>query len=679
MQIQQQMQQQQWRWQQPQMQLMQTPNQQCVKQKPEMAQQVMQQGAGAASVGQDAIEKILEEADDRAGVAFPKDNRAKAFMLDIETDCTIMADENAEKQRRTEFVQVLGALLPQLSQMITAEPKTAEFCGEILKFATAPFRAGRSLDGAIDELVEQMKAKGDAAARATTRRRRRARSQLQIEQMKQDDQRENDKANMQLKQTRDADARPAREAEDRSNEKIKLAELRVKQQDDESRAQLTNAKAMQAREKHQSDMIGKERTEPEHPEGATGAADGATAGVRHGAALAGPAGGAAVQADAGGWFPVKMGGLAAQDTYNPWERAAERMRRSVKGPRQEGLTTKALERLGQRATDVLRVPERAFQTADVYGKTGEYDPGPIVEAATLPMTGAMPFAARGAAGVFGGRLAQTANKEMLAKAEELAAKGAYPDYIWEQTGWFQGADKKWRFEITDKPSAWKTDPQNLYDRTVMRDVFHHPELYQAYPELGYTELKIGMAGPGNTKGSYMAGMGVDVPTITLDPRAPASMRSTNLHELQHAIQEIEDFARGGSSYSGLRPNTPAWDIYQERLKAIRTPKTEAELKAAGVLSQEYPYSTYLKEHQQALRNDKLGLDRIAQETAVREAYRRSAGEVEARAVQKRTELSPEYLRDVPPSYSWDVPQSEQIIQFRAPMGSLAAQDRYVIP
>jgi len=29
--------------------------------------------------------------------------------------------------------------LAQLAQMIMQEPKTAEFCGEILKFATAPF------------------------------------------------------------------------------------------------------------------------------------------------------------------------------------------------------------------------------------------------------------------------------------------------------------------------------------------------------------------------------------------------------------------------------------------------------------------------------------------------------------------------------------------------------------
>ena len=75
-------------------------------------------------------------------------------------------------------------LLPQLGQMIQAEPKTAPFCGELLKFATAPFRAGRSLDGAIDELIEQMKTKGEQPAGddPTTAAGKIA---LQVEQMKQ--------------------------------------------------------------------------------------------------------------------------------------------------------------------------------------------------------------------------------------------------------------------------------------------------------------------------------------------------------------------------------------------------------------------------------------------------------------------------------------------------------------
>ena len=98
------------------------------------------------------IQKLQEKPTIEQVLKFLKNNRAKSFVLDIETDSTIMLDGYEEKQRRTEFVQVLGGLLPQLAQMITAEPKTAEFCGELLKFATAPFRAGRSLDGSIDEL-----------------------------------------------------------------------------------------------------------------------------------------------------------------------------------------------------------------------------------------------------------------------------------------------------------------------------------------------------------------------------------------------------------------------------------------------------------------------------------------------------------------------------------------------
>jgi hypothetical protein len=130
---------------------------------PDQQQQRQQQMAQAQQqleqmVGE--IEQTQQQVTVEQVLNFLRDNRAKQFVLDIETDSTIMADENGEKQRRTEFVGVLGQLLPQLAQMIQADPTTAKFCGELLKFATAPFRAGRALDGAIDELVQQMEAKG---------------------------------------------------------------------------------------------------------------------------------------------------------------------------------------------------------------------------------------------------------------------------------------------------------------------------------------------------------------------------------------------------------------------------------------------------------------------------------------------------------------------------------------
>jgi len=87
---------------------------------------------------------------------FMRDYRTTAFVLDIETDSTIQADENAEKQRRGEFMGMMAQLLPQLGALVAAQPGAAEFCGELLKFSVAPFRVGRTLDGSIDNLVEQV-------------------------------------------------------------------------------------------------------------------------------------------------------------------------------------------------------------------------------------------------------------------------------------------------------------------------------------------------------------------------------------------------------------------------------------------------------------------------------------------------------------------------------------------
>ena len=89
--------------------------QQMAEQKPEHGAAAMQQIQQMLQQAQDELQKIQEEPTIEQVLHFLKDNRAKTFVLDIETDSTIMADENAEKQRRTEFVSVLGELLPQLS------------------------------------------------------------------------------------------------------------------------------------------------------------------------------------------------------------------------------------------------------------------------------------------------------------------------------------------------------------------------------------------------------------------------------------------------------------------------------------------------------------------------------------------------------------------------------------
>ena len=120
------------------------------KANPEVAKQAL---AGA----QAEIAKLQQTVTIEQVVEFLRDQRMRPFLLDIETESTIQPDENAAKQRTTEFLGALAQALGQLSPMVAAQPQSAPFAGEILKFAIAPFRAGRQLEAVIDEFVEQVK------------------------------------------------------------------------------------------------------------------------------------------------------------------------------------------------------------------------------------------------------------------------------------------------------------------------------------------------------------------------------------------------------------------------------------------------------------------------------------------------------------------------------------------
>jgi hypothetical protein len=202
------------------------------------------------------IKRLREKPTVDQVLKFLKDNRAKSFVLDIETDSTIQADEDREKQRRTEFVSVLGNLIPQLSAMVTAEPKTATFAGEVLKFATAPFRSGRMLDGAIDELVEQMKIAAEQGGANKKKDPITAKSEvdMQIATMNDKRQREKDKMDNNVKL-----------AELKQKDQHKRLELFGKQEDTRIKSrdsamdnvvkmQESNQKVVAERESHQAHM-----------------------------------------------------------------------------------------------------------------------------------------------------------------------------------------------------------------------------------------------------------------------------------------------------------------------------------------------------------------------------------------------------------------------------------------
>jgi hypothetical protein len=217
-------------------------------------QQVQQQLQQLQQSVTQQLNQIKEQPTIEQVLKFLKDSRAKSFTLDIETDSTIMADENGEKQRRAEFVSMLAPLLQQLSAMVAADPSTASFCSEVLKFSVAPYRAGRSLDGAIDELAEAAKQKG-AQGKGDDPTTAMGKIQLQIEQMKQQTAKEKNDADIAIKQAELKQKDQHKQWELLNAQAIEKMKLGVKAGEQQAEAQRTNQEMMHDRELHQSKMI----------------------------------------------------------------------------------------------------------------------------------------------------------------------------------------------------------------------------------------------------------------------------------------------------------------------------------------------------------------------------------------------------------------------------------------
>jgi len=129
------------------------------KQNPQAAEQQLQQAQQAViQKYQPQLDKIAETVTLEDVMDLLRDQKIRPFVLDIETDSTIQPDEQMEKQARTEFVQALGGTLQQFLPVAQMMPQAAPLIGDIIKFALAPFRAGRELEGKIDEAVEAMAA-----------------------------------------------------------------------------------------------------------------------------------------------------------------------------------------------------------------------------------------------------------------------------------------------------------------------------------------------------------------------------------------------------------------------------------------------------------------------------------------------------------------------------------------
>jgi len=315
--------------------------------------------------------------------------------------------------------------------------------------------------------------------------------------------------------------------------------------------------------------------------------------------------------------------------------------------------------------------------------------GDVFDTAGMMAMGSIPFEVpEGSVRIFGGASAKKLDIKNFAKAEKLYEDGLDPESIRKETGWFKDdVDRKWRFEIDDSKlkltgedypvdfsdssgqDAWYNYVDEINENRLddfsfgiggsdgatlkLKDFLKHPKLYKHYPQLKDYTIEVGVNIDGDTIGTFDP----TTKTIQLSNQIQDldELKDVLVHEVQHAVQNIEGFLPGSNVFESAYLATSkfmdeAKDI-SKTLKSYGYEVTEENLDDYDFLrnasyhlqnqnpnlsdAQEYSALKYLK------RLEDLG-QRMGDVKAFRyQYYRNRSGEIEANLVEKRRSFDEE--------------------------------------
>lgn len=336
--------------------------------------------------------------------------------------------------------------------------------------------------------------------------------------------------------------------------------------------------------------------------------------------------------------------------------------------------------------------------------------------------------------------AEEANTRLdnLAVAREMEKSGKDAKSIKIATGWERGSDGKWRYEEEDfeyipkgnareksllEREPWHKELMSLSDKvyngeklsneeevrfdelskkeTELKDSLKKSDikflddyvsdntLFKEYPELKQVKVEF-YDGSFFDGGSYSHH---DM-TIRINNNSPLDAKSILVHEVQHAIQHIEGFSRGGNSrtyrnyLNSLKEKRDAWsmiDEFEEKSKELGSDASKMDVYKAvrdeytslgmsfgdGIMPSrdafdegfnlwvrgydKEGYEDAYKEYQNLI--EKFGLGES------KDRYHELSGEVEARNVQSRLNMTPEERRNTLASETEDVAREDQIFLY----------------
>jgi hypothetical protein len=330
------------------------------------------------------------------------------------------------------------------------------------------------------------------------------------------------------------------------------------------------------------------------------------------------------------------------------------------------------------ARRVAQDPGAAASKVLDYGRGVLSSPGNVVEFLGENITPRPRGPTSNRKDIFIGKSAKTWDAAAAKRAEEMEKLGASPEDIWRETGTFRGPEGALRQEISDLEATgiFTHLPPSKERRSV--SALRHPEFAEAYPEFASIS-QTGLRSPA-TKGEFQRASGRGSPeTGSIIAQAPNedALASTMLHEFQHAVQDLEGFAPGGSPRDFRQRAMPrdvkeiafkkdmremaisqklqeaGFPVSKGKMVSVSHPKV---MKAAKELAEVDPQvKKYLDDIEEF--NEALKLFPTPQQQ-----YVRLAGEAEARAVEARKKMTPEERRSTFPYESYDVQTNRLIIK-----------------
>lgn len=290
---------------------------------------------------------------------------------------------------------------------------------------------------------------------------------------------------------------------------------------------------------------------------------------------------------------------------------------------------------------------------------------------------------------YAGRDARNADLEALHEAERYEMQGVDAETIRQKTGWFRGADGKWRWEIDDSGMKLRTDAADISNYTTLGELVDAPALFATYPDMKDMSVTFHNLERGQLGGYHRTFDSIELSREL--KQKPEALLNSLIHEVQHAIQRREGFTPGANlkywnrkleegydgrdaetrregarlreQYKQMKANDPEFMRSMEELNAMAptVPRGKVDMDTWEQVEPDPPEWVRFDERRDQL-EEKYG-DRVWDYFSLRDSidrnardgrlpgdlYRDTAGEIEARDAAARRGLTAEERRGRKPN------------------------------